>query len=53
MRYALRTIPKKALRPRLGPTVRLLRSGAIGGALGISAVLVELPVLKARSALPT
>ena len=45
LRYALKTIPKDAA----GPEMRVHRalaalSGAMGGALGVSAVLVELPI---------
>ncbi|WP_201861342.1 EcsC family protein [Microvirga soli] len=45
LRYALKTIPKDAA----GPETRVHRalaalSGAMGGALGLSAVLVELPI---------
>jgi hypothetical protein len=45
LRYALRTIPKEGRDPetRVHKALAVL-SGAMGGALGISAVLVELPV---------
>src|ERR671913_1659940 len=45
LRYALRTIPKEGRDPetRVHKALAVL-SGAMGGALGLSAVLVELPV---------
>jgi hypothetical protein len=45
LRYALETIPKESAEPeaRLHRALAAL-SGAMGGALGISAVLVELPI---------
>ena len=45
LRYALKTIPKESAEPeaRLHRALAAL-SGAMGGALGISAVLVELPI---------
>ena len=45
LRYALKTIPKEGRHPepRIHKALAAL-SGAMGGALGISAVLVELPV---------
>jgi hypothetical protein len=45
LRYALRTIPKEGRDPetRVHKALAVL-SGAMGGALGVSAVLVELPV---------
>lgn len=45
LRYALRTIPKEGRDPetRVHKALAVL-SGAMGGALGISAVLVELPI---------
>jgi EcsC protein family len=45
LRYALKTIPKETAEPeaRLHRALAAL-SGAMGGALGISAVLVELPI---------
>ena len=45
LRYALKTIPKQGRHPetRVHKALAVL-SGAMGGALGISAVLVELPV---------
>ena len=45
LRYALRTIPKEGRDPetRVHKALAIL-SGAMGGALGVSAVLVELPI---------
>lgn len=44
-RYAIRTIPKEGRDPEtLAHKALAVLSGAMGGALGISAVLVELPV---------
>jgi hypothetical protein len=45
LRYALRTIPKEGRDPetRVHKTLAVL-SGAMGGALGVSAILVELPI---------
>jgi hypothetical protein len=45
LRYALKTIPKEGRHPetRVHKALAVL-SGAMGGALGVSAVLVELPV---------
>jgi hypothetical protein len=45
LRYALRTIPKEGRDPetRVHKALAVL-SGAMGGALGVSAVLVELPI---------
>ena len=45
LRYALRTIPKEGRDPEIRAHKALaILSGAMGGALGISAVLVELPI---------
>ena len=45
LRYALRTIPKEGRDPETGTHKALaVLSGAMGGALGLSAVLVELPL---------
>src|SRR5918998_1745033 len=45
LRYALRTIPKEGRDPQTGTHKALaVLSGAMGGALGLSAVLVELPL---------
>jgi EcsC protein family len=45
LRYALRTIPKEGGNPETGTHKALaVLSGAMGGALGLSAVLVELPL---------
>src|SRR5918998_644442 len=45
LRYALRTIPKEGRNPETGAHKALaVLSGAMGGALGLSAVLVELPL---------
>jgi hypothetical protein len=45
LRYALRTIPKEGRDPETGThKVLAVLSGAMGGALGLSAVLVELPL---------
>jgi hypothetical protein len=45
LRYALRTIPKKGRDPEIRAHKALaILSGAMGGALGVSAVLVELPI---------
>jgi uncharacterized protein (DUF697 family) len=45
LRYALRTIPKDGRNPEASAHKALaILSGAMGGALGISAVLVELPI---------
>ena len=45
LRYALRTIPKEGRDPETRAHKALaILSGAMGGALGISAVLVELPI---------
>jgi hypothetical protein len=45
LRYALRTIPKEGRDPEIRVHKALaVLSGAMGGALGISAVLVELPI---------
>jgi uncharacterized protein (DUF697 family) len=45
LRYALRTIPKDGRNPEARAHKALaILSGAMGGALGISAVLVELPI---------
>jgi hypothetical protein len=45
LRYALRTIPKKGRDPETRAHKALaILSGAMGGALGVSAVLVELPI---------
>lgn len=45
LRYALRTIPKEGSHPEIGTHKALaILSGAMGGALGLSAVLVELPI---------
>jgi hypothetical protein len=45
LRYALRTIPKEGREPETRAHKALaVLSGAMGGALGISAVLVELPI---------
>jgi EcsC protein family len=45
LRYALRTIPKEGRDPetRVHKALAVL-SGALGGALGVSAILVELPI---------
>ena len=45
LRYVLRTIPKEGRNPETGTHKALaVLSGAMGGALGLSAVLVELPL---------
>ena len=45
LRYALRTIPKEGRDPETGThKVLAVLSGAMGGALGLSTVLVELPL---------
>jgi EcsC protein family len=45
LRYALRTIPKEGTDPETGiHKILAALSGAIGGSLGISAVVVELPI---------
>jgi len=45
LRYALRTIPKEGRDPETRAHKALaVLSGAMGGALGVSAVLVELPI---------
>jgi hypothetical protein len=45
LRYALRTIPKEGRNPETRAHKALaILSGAMGGALGVSAVLVELPI---------
>ncbi|ANY82551.1 hypothetical protein BB934_30190 (plasmid) [Microvirga ossetica] len=45
LRYALRTIPKEGRDPETRAHKALaILSGAMGGALGVSAVLVELPI---------